>query len=133
MITSLAIDFFLLENYIIFKMLLNHLHYVPRSRKKVAGTVVCVCCVCVCVVCVVCVFVCVSVCVCVCVSECVCVCVCVCVCECECVCGGEREGAGYVHDANKKKRVGQMQSLLMKNQKTKKTSAFRRNVMISLY
>ena len=99
-------------------MLLNHLHYVPRSRKKVAGTVVCVCCVC---------------CVCVSLSLSLSLCVCVCVCVCECVCGGEREGAGYVHDANKKKRVGQMQSLLMKNQKTTKTSAFRRNVMISLY
>ena len=30
-------------------MFLNRLHYVPRSKKKVAGTVVCVCvCVCVC-------------------------------------------------------------------------------------
>ena len=35
-------------------MFLNQLHYVPRSRKKVAGIVVCVC-----------VYVCVSVCLCV--------------------------------------------------------------------
>ena len=113
MITSLAIDFFLLENYI-FKMLLNHLHYVPRSRKKVAETAVCVC-----VVYVLCV--------------CMCVCVCVYVSVSVSVCGGEREGAGYAHDANKKKRESQMQSLLIKNQKTTKTSAFRRNAMISLY
>ena len=79
-------------------MFLNYLHYVPRSRKKATGIVVCVCCVCVCV----------------------------------CVCGGGREGAGYIDDANKeKKHERQMQSLLMKNQKTTKTSAFRCNAMIS--
>ena len=77
-------------------MFLNYLHYVPRSRKKATGIVVCVLCVCV------------------------------------CVCGGGREGAGYIDDANKeKKHERQMQSLLMKNQKTTKTSAFRCNAMIS--
>ena len=77
-------------------MFLNYLHYVPRSRKKATGIVVCVLCVCV------------------------------------CVCGGGREGAGYIDDANKeKKHESQMQSLLMKNQKTTKTSAFRCNAMIS--
>ena len=30
-------------------MFLNYLHYVPRSRKKATGIVVCVLCVCVCV------------------------------------------------------------------------------------
>ena len=77
-------------------MFLNYLHYVPRSRKKATGIVLCVLCVCV------------------------------------CVCGGGREGAGYIDDANKeKKHERQMQSLLMKNQKTTKTSAFRCNAMIS--
>ena len=31
-------------------------------------------------------------------------CVSVCVCVCVCVCRGGREGAGYVHDANKEKK-----------------------------
>ena len=51
---------------------------------------------------------CVCVCVCVFVSVCVCVCVRVCV----CVCGGGRDGATYVHDANKvKKHESQMQNI----------------------
>ena len=33
----------------------------------------------------------------------VCVWVCVCLCMCVCMCGGGREGAVYVHDANKEK------------------------------
>ena len=80
----------------------------PDPKKKVAGTVVCVC-------------------------LCVCVCVCVCVRLCVCVClsGEGIERAGYVHDASKeKKHERQMQSLLMKNQKTTETSAFRCNAMI---
>ena len=52
-------------------------------------------------------------------------CVCVCVCRCVCMHEGGREGAGYVDDASKeKKHKSQMQSLLMKNQKTTKSSAF---------
>ena len=57
------------------------------------------------------------------------VCVCVCVCE-----VGGREGVGYLHDANKKKKhESQMQSLHIRNQKTTKTSAFRCNAMISWF
>ena len=83
-------------------MFLNQLHYVPRSRKKVAGIVVCVC---------------------------LCVCVCVCVFACVCLCV-----EGCVYNANKeKKHESQMQGLLMKNQKTTITFAFRCNAMISSY
>ena len=68
--------------YVIFRMFLNHFHCVPRSRKNVARIVVCVC-----------------------ACGCVCVCVCVFVCLCVCVCfRWGREGAGYLHDANKEKK-----------------------------
>ena len=88
-------------------MFLNRLHYVPRSKKKGGwNSSVCVC-------------------------LCVCVCVCVFVCVCVCLSGEGIERAGYVHDASKeKKHERQMQSLLMKNQKTTETSAFRCNAMI---
>ena len=84
-------------------MFLNRLHYVPRSKKKGGWNS----------------------------SMCVCVCVCVCVFVCVCLSGEGIERAGYVHDASKeKKHERQMQSLLMKNQKTTETSAFRCNAMI---
>ena len=113
MIISLAINLFLKESYVIFRMFLKHLHWFTDREKGGWSSSVCVRCLCVCV------------CVCVCVRACVCVCACVCERE------KEREQTIFIMPTKKEKHESQMESLLMKNQKTTKTSAFSCNAMIS--
>ena len=59
--------------------------------------------------------------------------VCTCMCVCVCVEGEEKEQAMFMMPTNKEKKTheSQIQSLLMKNQKATKTSAFRCNAVIS--
>ena len=79
MIISLAINFFLKESYVIFRMFLNHLHWFTDREKGGWSSSVCV--------------------------RCLCVCVCVCVCVREREREREREGVDYIHNANKERKA----------------------------